>query len=441
MPSRLVFLSDQLRTSYWFLPLVLMLTLGGAAFITVRIDSMLYRSAASASLSTEISNGSVITLLATMSGAIATIAGTVFSLMLVVLVLASQQYGPLIVANFIRDRATQTTFGVFIGTFIFCILVLEGVSLSGSRAFIPRLSVAIAIGLAITCALMMIYFINHIASGIRPTSIIGRITLAINDAIEAQYPARSGSLPPQRLLTKEESELLRRLETQSGAVTAQASGYLGYVDYRALLDLVEAHDVLLRLEVRPGSFIVKGSVIGYAAPKARCDAPLADVINHLLVISPHRAPLQDIELLYTQLVAIAVRALSAAINDPFTAMTCIDHLGEAIAKMSLRQAPQRHVFGSEGQLRLVLRVVDFEYLLHLCFDQVRHYSLQDMRVQLHLLETIRVMAEVMHAPHEEQLLQRYAGLVWGEARRKHSSEYEQALLDDAYHRACARMRD
>lgn len=441
LQTRLSLSREDLRDSYWFIPGLITLIFAIAAIITTQIDIGLNaRIAAGVGDPSALDGSAWATLLSVIAGAIATIVGVVFSLILVVLTLASQQYGPLIVGNFIRDRGAHTVFGIYTGTFIFCVLVLVAFAVRTEVPFVPRLSAVGAIFLAVCCVLALIYFIHHIAVSIRPNSIIGNITRSLLHNIQMLRLEDDPNEPPAPL-SETAVQLLDTLRAEGLPILAQGTGYVIACDKQRIFDLARACDGAIEVSTRPGQFVVKGSIIGRAYPADRFDASGLQSFHDAIALSPHRSPVQDIELFFSQLVVIASRALSPAINDPFTAMTCIDHLGEALAKASLRSLPTPYRFDDEGNLRLISNVITFDGLLHLSFNQVLLYGKGDLMVMLHLLNTIRQMGEVMHSIDEQRILQRYAGVVWGEAKHIHTSEYAQKALADAYHRACAHMAD
>jgi uncharacterized membrane protein len=438
LPARLRQLRDQLRTSYWFLPLMMTILAALVARILLVVDEVLFNAALTPPVLNVASTSAILSVAA---GAIATIAGTTFSLMLVVLTLGSQQYGPLVVINFIRDQSNQVVFGMFTGTFVFCVITLEmvGITMRGVP-YIPRITSLTAILLVIGCILVMIYFIHHIAVSIRPTSIINTISRELGRAIAHVFPSDVGQTMPSAL-SDADKDRLARFKQGAQEIVATESGYLNLIEEDALIALATEHHCLIEIVHRPGQFISKGAIAGRVYPVEDWTKDASEAFNEALVLSIHRSPAIDIELLFTQLVAIAVRALSPAINDPFTAMTCIDHLGEKLAVLANRHIGTSLRFDEYGVPRVITHPVTFDDIMHLSFDQIRHYGGNDLRVMVHMLNTIRVIGEVLHQSAEQRVLERYAGVIWGEARQKHTSEYAQEMLSTAYHAACARLRD
>lgn len=87
-------------------------------------------------------------LLSTVASSLITVAGTVFSIVIVALQLASSQFGPRLLRNFMRDTGNQVVLGTFIATFLYCLLILRTIRSDQSGLFVPQLSVTVGIVLA-----------------------------------------------------------------------------------------------------------------------------------------------------------------------------------------------------------------------------------------------------------------------------------------------------
>jgi uncharacterized membrane protein len=444
MEKTLLSVRDRLETSYWFIPVILTLLGIGVAFMLLRLDERIFPSLVQQfGIDAFISPSSAITLLNTIAASMATIVGTVFSITLVVLTLASQQYGPLIVNNFIRGRSSQLALGTFLGTFIYCIFALQSMhaEASGQYTFIPVLSIYFALFLAVLCVIVLIFYIHQVAVSIRPTSIIGRISALLLNSIELIYPLEMGEESPVSPMSDADQALISQFEKQAATLYATGSGYIDFILDDDLMDVAKTYEVTLELTYRPGAFITEGGIIGRVYPPEKFTPELNDEVNRVLVLSPHRTPVQDVELLFSQLVAVAIRALSPAINDPFTASTCIDRLGQALSYLSQRHIPSRYRYDHEGHLRVITNPITFDGMLHLAFDQIRHYGGGDLVIVRRLLDTIRVMGEIMHGMEDQQTLEAYASLIWTEARVRHPTDYARQTIDQAYQAACATLKD
>ena len=109
-----------------------------------------------------------------------------------------------------------------------------------------------------------------------------------------------------------------------------------------------------------------------------------------------RTAFQDVEFTVDQLVEVAVRALSPGINDPFTAIACIDRLGEGLCRLAGRSMPSPFRCDEEGRLRVVARPTTFESVANAAFHQIRQYGRTSAAVLIRLLETFEMVAEQTH---------------------------------------------
>ncbi len=333
------------------------------------------------------------TLLSTIAGSMITIAGVTFSITIVALTLAASQFGPRLLANFMRDRGNQIVLGTFIATFTYCLLVLRTVRDVADNTFVPHISATFAVLLAMASMGVLIYFIHHVATSIQANHVIAAVGRELDEAITRLFPETmsSGYLD---LELKHEDDIPTDLEQEGRPIPADQSGYLQAIDYDGLKKIAIENDLVLRLEHRPGDFVTRGSEL---ITIIRCGESLeekkvVEQINSAFIIGVQPDPLQDVEFAINQLVQIAVRALSPGINDPFTAMACIDRLGASLVYLSERSIPSGYFYDDENKLRLITDAVTFAGITEAAFNQIRQYGRSSVAVTVHLLETIAVIA-------------------------------------------------
>ena len=206
------------------------------------------------------------------------------------------------------------------------------------------------------------------------------------------------------------------LETEGYPVRAKKAGYIQYIDPEIMLTLAREKNLVIRLLRKPGHFVRRGAVVALVWPAGRVDERLDKLIRRAFQIGNGRTPTQDVEYAVNQLVEMAVRAMSPAINDPFTAMTCLDYLGEGLA-LFIRQGEQStRYFHLDGRLSFVLEPVTFDELLSAAFDMLRHASCDNASVLLHMLEVIDVIGQEAQAPEARQQLLRHVSLIQAESQ-------------------------
>lgn len=399
MTARLRYLRDLITNSYWFLPALITLAAIALSVVTQAIDHrfMLDGLDDSAWVRSLIYAGGpdgAREVLSTIAGSMITVAGVVFSITIVALTLASSQFGPRVLTNFMRDRGNKVVLGIFIATFVYSLLVLRTIR-SGDEAgsaVVPHISVTIALVLALASLSVLIYFIHHVATAIQAPNLIAAIAEDLHMGIVGLVPADAE--PPANEAQPISTVLPSEFERDAAPVRVARTGYIDVVDAQGLVELAEEHGLLVRLENRPGHFIVKGSALAHVSPASALDADLARQIAGACVIGPRRTSIQDVEFPINQLVEVAVRALSPGINDPFTAITCIDQLGAGLCDLAPRPFPPTCWFGRDGTPRLVIaRPITFPGVVASAFDQIRQNAAHHAAVHIRLLESIGRIVE------------------------------------------------
>ena len=387
---------EALRTSLWWIPT---LEVTGAALLFWAgntLDRAAYRG--SVTLPTWVISGTADAsrqILTALAAALITVVGVVFSVILVALTLASNQLGPRMLRNFMRDRGTQWTLGTFVATFTFAILVLISIGPGPHGDFVPHASISVALALALLDVLVLIYFIHHIAIQIQLPYVIASIAADVAKAIADEAgPAPGG---PQAGPTPQ--DLLRAMAEDPGVVTAAESGYLQYVSHRKLVRIATEAGAVIHLLHRPGHFLVAGRTLATVTPPQAAPR-VAEALRRAHLSGPYRSLTQDISFGIDQLAEIATRALSAAINDTFTALTCVDWIGDCLRQVALSWNPQVVHRDKDGYVRLIRTQATYDRLVQRGFEKVRQSSLGMPSVMIRELQALSdIMAQ---APRPEQ---------------------------------------
>jgi uncharacterized membrane protein len=347
-----------------------------------------------------------------IAAAVITVVGLVFSITIVALTLASTQFGPRMLRTFVRDRGTQLTLGTFVATFVFSVLTLGSVSNGSSGDFVPHLSITVAIGLVLLDLGVLIYFIDHVAKSIQLPEVIASIASDLSTAIEAEVD-ESNHRPtvhdPASALSL--SELSHRLAESGVPVDARSSGYLQFVGYDELVDLALDADAVIQLLYRPGHFVVEGLPLAVVWPPGAADAvDVALARNH--VTGPQRTLTQDLSFAIDQLVEIAIRALSPAVNDTFSALTCIDWLSDALCRISARPQPTTVRRDRTGAVRVIAAELVYDRIVGRAFDKIRQAGRGMPAVMIRQLDALaKIMAHTTTDEQRVVLLEQAAMIV------------------------------
>ena len=349
-----------------------------------------------------------------MATAVLTTAGVVFTLLTLPLSTVAAQYGSRLLRIFLGDRTTQFVLGIFVATFAYCVFSAMAIPPVEVQPEGPQITITIGLYLLVASFACLILLIQHIsmmlqapniaaAAGVELLEVVRETNLP--DTIGSENQRRTGKSPPDSLT-----------EAEAHPVRANITGYIQYVDPAFILPLAEKKDLVIRLMPKPGAFVRTGMVLARVWPADRVDEELDNEIRNTFHLGNQRTPTQDVEYGVNQLTEMAVRAMSPAINDPFTAMTCLDYIGEGLALFARRGAISPNVYDGHGQLRLIFEPVTFDELLSAAFDMLRHASADNARVLLHMLETINIISQDTKLPDARQNLLRHVTLIQMESQ-------------------------
>lgn len=404
--TRFIELSENVRGSYWFLPTLLAFAGFALGLALVLVDARLgdawlgqyewfYGSRPEGARS----------MLSTIAGSTITVAGVVFSITLAAVTYASGQFGPRLLGNFMRDRGNQASLGVFIGTYLYCLVVLRTIrgaeETSGDTggvvrdAFVPHLAMFGGLALAITSTAVLIYFVHHVTSGIHINNVIAQVG---RDLI-AQIRQRSDEHDSERP-TKSAS-----LAGNPKPIIATQNGYIEAIDFDALLKIASRHDIVLRPVRRAGDFVSEGWTLLEVHSAGSIADRMCDECTAVVTVGRQRTAQQDLRFGIDELVEIAARALSPGVNDPFTAIACIDWLGAAVGELDRRRPPPTQLVDEEGTVRIILRPLDFEDYLGAAFGQLRSYVAADPNARAHALNTLSDLATHVGHPRHRSLVE------------------------------------
>lgn len=339
-------------------------------------------------------------ILGGIAGSIMTVVSIVFAILLMTLTLASTQFSPRILVNFVRDRTTQWTLGLFLGTFSYCIAALPAAR-ALPHPFAPVATVAGAMVLALLCVAWLIFFINHISQSVSVNHIVDRIARETELVIDDLMPLKRTPLHQQ------EQQPAPEIEGEV-VIVNETSGYVRFVETQKLLQLARTHGIRVRMLRRVGHFIPAGIPLLLVSRPDRLSHDLIQELRGAVDIGPTRTLQQDVEFGVIQIVDIALRAISPAVNDPSTAISCIDQLSRILIRWIGRASPPSRIHNPPHVLRVVLPWIDLNGLLDTAFEQIRHYSASDVAVSLRLLRALGDIASTVREPHLQEMLRRRA---------------------------------
>jgi uncharacterized membrane protein len=411
-----------LADAFWVLPAAIVVILAGLGLLVVEIQIW---GALPDWLPSDWIYGGGETGARTLLGAVASstigVAGTLFSITIAALSLASSQMGPRLLRNFVRDRGNQVTLGVLLGTFAYALIVLRSVRGGEENPFVPSLGVTVGLALSGACIALMIYFVHHVATRINVDTVIDLVQDDIQRDIDRlTSPAgEADATPPIDLDWR-----------GAGEVRFEASGYLQQIDAAGLAEWAAEHGTTIRLLIRPGQFVYPGAAIALVCPPVE---GARKALHDGTALSAQGGSPGDLTYPVLQLVEVAVRALSPGINDPRTAISVLDRLGGALAGIASREL-RSGVIQHEGEPRLLIPALTYGDVLQAMFPMIRQAAGRTPAVLLHLMAVLNAVAGVERRDERLSALRRTAEEVVEEARVGFANRFDLEALDAA-HRA------
>ena len=392
---------DEVRHSYWFIPSLMTAAAGVLALALIGLDqrvgggwieeiSFLYGNRPEGARA----------VLSTIAGSMIGVAGVTFSITIASVVYASGQYGPRLLTNFMSDRGNQITLGTFISTFLYCLLVLRTIrsAAEGSEAtaaFVPHVAILVGLLLAVASVGVLIFFIHHVPESIHVSNLIAGVGRDLHGKIDTLFPERIGTGATTPAAERDDGATTAVPDgfyEDAARVAADGAGYVSGIDADAILRLATEHDLIVRVRHRPGDFVAPGDPLVLAWPPGRVGDDVCGAIRTAFAWGTQRTARQDVRFLVNELVEIAARALSPGVNDPFTAISCLDWLSASLKALAERDFPSAERFDEAGALRVVAHPTTFDEFVGGVYGQLRPYVAADRNAALHALKTLGEIA-------------------------------------------------
>ena len=369
-----------IRSSFWFVPAIVAVLAAMLALFAIELDARVGPEAL-ARYPRLFGAGAEGTrqLLSAIASSTITVAGVVFSITIVALSLTAAQYSPRVLRGFMRDRANQLVLGIFLGVYVYCVLVLRTIR-GGDHEFVPGIAMLGAIVLALVGIGFLIFFIHHIATSMQVSEIAARVAAETVGAIAAQsgkngkpYVSDGGIPLPDR---------------RWNAVPAASTGYIQSVDHERLVEFARDRGEVVRMRHAVGDFVVHGEILLDVSGPPPEEGAAAE-LNRAYAVNTYRDITQDPAFGVQQLVDIALKALSPGVNDTATARTCLDYLSAVLLEL-VRQdvSEERHYSDEDGELRLIARSRSLEYFISSTFEGIRRNSTANVDMLLHALHAL-----------------------------------------------------
>ncbi|MFC0523769.1 DUF2254 domain-containing protein [Pontibacillus salicampi] len=402
------------RDSFWFVPLIY----GILSFIAVALTKVLdmYFMDTMKQIVPSIFLGKksmALYLYSSLITAMLTMTTISFSSIMVVLTTYSSQFSPRALEDFMTDRITQHVLGVYVFGFLYALVNLLLLPRSKDAVIVsPFLTVIVA---SVTLAFFVL-FIHHSARWVQVNNLIGKIQTETIHVINRKFAEQTYDIYED--WDEEELEQLKNKERYYMQV--KQSGYVQHIDFRPFINWAKEHNLMIFVNVQVGDYVESGSPIFYYVFKDGKEQLDEDISLDYIIIGKERTNVQDIEFSIQKLVEIALRAISPGINDPHTAINCINRIGSILAEIGHKYKEFRYYTDNDDQLRLKVEPKPYHQYLYKSFYQIRLYGKKDVSVMNSILESLYKIALVNDEDIKEE--------VW-----KFSLYILDAVKDEDYH--------
>lgn len=408
--KKILFFFNKLHATFWFVPVLIIIISILLAIGLMYVDQVITLSQDGLARYFLVNSAdSARTILSTISGAMIGVAGTVFSVTLVVLTLASSQFGPRLIRNFMYVRLNQVVLGSYVATYLYCLFVLNAIKGSEGYSFVPAISILAAIIAAFINIILLIVFIHQIAISIQADKVISDISELISKQIQTLFPKKKNDESDYEQSFSVDQ--IKSKYTKSIVVRSPKNGYLQYIDNESLLKEIDSFKGLIELHFSPGDHLVKGIEIGQLYSNIDLDQEQLESIASYFIIGKTKDAQQDLEFYIHQIVEIASRALSPGINDPFTAIACLDALTATLCHLAQVRFPSRYIVNDEMNLRIITDALHFEAVLDSSLHQIRQFSAGSTAVIIRLMEALITINKFAHKEDHKKAVIKHAKMV------------------------------
>ncbi|EME02252.1 MULTISPECIES: DUF2254 domain-containing protein [Stutzerimonas stutzeri subgroup] len=338
-------------------------------------------------------------ILGTLVGGIISLMVFSFSMVMVVLNSAASSLSPRVIPGLISSRSHQVVLGVYLGTIISSLMLISTIQ-EGDDINVPSLGIFLALGLAVICLCLFVYFIRSISLSIQVDFILNRV-----------YKQTHAQLQ-QRLERLERCEVADWPDDSGWqTVRARRSGYFKALNIAAAQNLLCEQDACMTVQVHYGFFVMPGHPLIRLSRELdeQCVAQLLDCFDFYVEEYAHRHFFFG----FKQIIEIAVRALSPGINDPGTAIKAIDMMGVLLSERM--KLPDHDVAPEQGEPRIFLNELDLHQMLLLAFGSLRAYGKEDLQVLLTLLQACKNLLFSATDVEDEQVILRHAQAILEQA--------------------------
>lgn len=398
---------ESLSTSYWFIPVLMMTVSVALCYACLAVIERAFLPDFLRPLIPLVTQDNVQQLLSTVAGAMITVTSIAFSMTLVSLTLASNQFGPRLIRNFMHDRNTQSVLGILVSTFLFCLISLHHLSSINSNQDAISMLAGVTLFLAVVDCVVIIYFIHHVARSIQADQVIADCVMHFENNLQSLLPVPESASTYKAIA---EQWAIPAGEFSVG-IKALQNGYVQTINYQSFLSLPAAVVAGCELHIRSGDHVLTGETLCTVHCHQPVNADDFTALRQAVVLGANRTPIQDPEFAISQLVEIALRALSPGINDPHTAITCVDKLTAICVQVATREFPAENLIHTQTEVWLKRRTFTYSGIIDKAYSQIRQAANDQLAVHIHLLTNLAKLHQCCTPPQQSTVVNHARAIV------------------------------
>lgn len=412
-----------LRTSMWFIPMLMVAGATLLAYGCIHIDTASMVGFDSR-YPQPFAGGadSIRMMLSAIATSMITVSGITFSLTISSLAQASGQLTARVLRNFTSSVTNKLVLGFFVGLFTYCLIVMRTIRIKDDAAgpFIPALSVFVAMVLAIVGVGVLIYFIHYVALSIQASTVVSSVANETLETIDKLYPDPLAADADEILPTLQPTDANQSTQL----VPASANGYVQLVDEQKLAQFAADQSITVRVDAGTGDFVTQQSplvaLIGFGQT---IDDSTLRTINRAFTIRPSRTVDEEIAFGIRQLVDIALKALASSADDTTTAVLALDYLSAVLARLAQRQLQPITATG-----QFIPKYPSFANLMAGALDQIRDSAGGNLVVLTRMLFLIQVVGRPTTNVARRAVLLHHTHLIIEQADSTLRTDYQRTLI-------------
>lgn len=323
--------------------------------------------------------GKLSNILSVMVSASITITSITLSVTVLTLSLASNQLGPRLLPNFIRQSKTQNIIGIFLSLYLYSTLLLVLINSEYLHNTPMFISIIIGISLSVVAFFSLIYFIHHVSRSIQTDYVLSVIFHDTADCMDRMFSE-------EKLNSDYDNALLQG--ANKGSIRAYNHGYIQTIHYEKIKAISSNEAVSIEFLHRPGSYIHKNAVIANIYGHSNDLKIIENKINKAIAFGTIRTSVQDVEFGFDQVSEIAVRALSPSTNNPYTAIQCINIIGDLLVILASKKI-KNSIIDNQGKHFVVCKKYTYESIVDISLNSLRQHAAEHVNVTIELLRMIK----------------------------------------------------